>query len=78
METASTMSRALARSGPSANAARASDAAFRSIGTTIGHLSAQVTSIKAAADAVAGAMGNVDVAIAGVAAIAQQSAARPG
>jgi methyl-accepting chemotaxis protein len=58
-----------------AEAARLSDVAFRSIGTAIEHLSAQITSIKSAADAVAGAMGQVDVAIAGVAAIAQQSAA---
>jgi methyl-accepting chemotaxis protein len=58
-----------------AEAARSSDAAFRSIGTAIDHLSGQITSIKTAADAVAAAMSQVDAAIAGVAAIAQQSAA---
>ncbi len=58
-----------------ADAARSSDAAFRSISTAIEHLSAQINAIKAAADAVAVAMNQVDGAIAGVAAIAQQSAA---
>jgi methyl-accepting chemotaxis protein len=58
-----------------ADAARASDEAFQRIGTAIGHLTAQVTSIKGAAESVAAAVAQLDGAIAGVAAIAQQSAA---
>ncbi len=58
-----------------ADAARASDEAFRRIGTAIEHFTAQVNSIKGAAEAVAAAVAQLDGAIAGVAAIAQQSAA---
>jgi methyl-accepting chemotaxis protein len=58
-----------------ADAARASDEAFRRIGTAIEHLTAQVNSIKGAAESVAAAVAQLDGAIAGVAAIAQQSAA---
>jgi methyl-accepting chemotaxis protein len=58
-----------------ADAARASDDAFRRIGTAIEHLTAQVNSIKGAAESVAAAVAQLDGAIAGVAAIAQQSAA---
>jgi len=58
-----------------AQAARASDEAFRSIGSGVTRLSGQVNSIKGAADAVAAAVAQLDTAIAGVAAIAQESAA---
>ena len=58
-----------------AEAARASDDAFSGIGTAVGHLKAQVLSIRAAAESVATAVAQLDAAIAGVASIAQQSAA---
>ena len=56
-------------------AVRESDEAFRSITAAVGHLSAQITAIKTAAQAVAVAVGSLDSSIAGVAAIAQESAA---
>ncbi len=58
-----------------AQAARASDEAFRSIGSGVTRLSGQVNSIKGAADAVAVAVAQLDSAIAAVASIAQESAA---
>ena len=58
-----------------AESARSSDDAFRNIGTAIEHLTAQVNSIKGAAESVATAVAQLDGVIAGVAAIAQQSAA---
>jgi methyl-accepting chemotaxis protein len=57
------------------SAVRESDEAFRSITAGVGHLSAQILTIKGAAESVAAAVMALDTAIAGLAATAQESAA---